>query len=119
MSEQENHIELLIKELADIKVWYKRMILACVVFILVGFGGGGVVIYKQNKMSEAISQAVPRSTIVMLDNVYKAQTNAMINLVNKNYQEAVRQFEQECEKIRSSIIMFNSEISTRGSVNSK
>ena len=101
-------------KLDRVKKWYNAVTIGSVLTIISVVGGLAVGNYKITRMEIAISKAAPRSTIMQLDQVYQAQTNAMINLSEVQYQEALRKFEAECAKIRSNIIMWNSEINVRG-----
>ena len=106
-------IEDYIKALESTKKWYKSITIAFVIGFITFIGTAFVSLYRLDAVERGIKQAVPRSTIMQLDKTFEAETKALVNLIDdQDHQKAARQFEEDCAKIRTEIIMWNSEINT-------
>lgn len=104
----------LCESLEKSKTWYKTTAIGFMIAFLSFVTLSGTHEYRVSRLERGIAQAASRQCVTLLDDVYKVQNNATINLVEKGYKEALQRFEADCAKIRSNIIMWNSEINLRG-----
>jgi phosphoenolpyruvate carboxylase len=100
--------------LSTTKAWFRNAAIVFSAATVVTIGSVFVNNYRLNKAEEAISLAASKRSFELLEQSFDANTNAMLNLVDKNYKDAAREFVKETKKINDNIFQFSTSI-TRGS----
>ena len=118
MSEREeeflNKAEAVLKGLEKTKKFYQSIVLAFAGSIIIFVAGAFVGNYRLKQVETGLKQAASIKAIELLNQKYEAQTDALINLIDKDYQEAAREFNDECKKIYENIFMYSTEIQRGG-----
>jgi len=106
-----NRAREVLKSLENTKKWYKAASIAFTIAFMVFVSASGVVTYKQNIFSDELKTKAPLKTVELLKDSNEAQTEALINLVDKQYKEAAREFAAKCKIINDNIFTYTT---TRG-----
>jgi hypothetical protein len=122
MSESQfERIEKALRDLAEAKeglsttkAWFRNAAIVFMVATVTVIGVVAVSNYRLDRAEYAISQAASKKSFELLQQSFDANTNAMLNLVDKNYKDAAREFVKETKKINDNIFQFSTSI-TRGS----
>ncbi len=101
----------IIDSLEKTKRWYKSIALAFTVSFMVFISASGVVVYKQNAFEKEISLKAPLKTVELLKQSNEAFTDAMLNLIDEDYKDAVKEFNEKIKVINDNIFFFTT---TRG-----
>ncbi len=102
----EQRVKDIIKSLEETKKWYKSIAIAFAVAFCVFISASGVVVYKQNKFEDELSKKAPLRTVELLKQSNEAYTDAMINLIDKDFKNAVEQFNKDIKIINDNIFFF-------------
>jgi len=115
MSEMEfaRRSEYLLKSLEKTKTWYKSAAIAFLIAFLVFVSSSGVTIHRINSIEEQLKRSVSIRSIELLLQSTDANTEALINLVNKDQEAAARIFNERTKKINEGIFMYTTEIRSR------
>jgi Mg2+ and Co2+ transporter CorA len=93
------------------KKWYKSAAIAFAVAFCVFVSASGVVTYRVNDLGKEIDTKAPLKTVELLKQSNEAYTEALIELIDKQYKDAVKEFNEKCKVINENIFMFTT---TRG-----
>ena len=115
MSDNEafERVENAIKSLEKTKSFFRMLIAIFAGATIVLIGDIATSHYKINKLDREIDLAASKKGVELLRQSYQAEQKAFINLLDHDYQEAARQFHDDCKKINDNIFIYSMSV-TRG-----
>ena len=118
MSEQQaeffDKAEKILQSLESAKKWYKLASIAFTIAFLVFISASGVTVHRVNANEKNIKSAVSIKAFGLFQQNMENYSEALTNLVQKDYQEAAREFYKETQRINNNIFVYSTEINTRG-----
>ena len=112
-NEEFNRVEEAVKSLEKTKSFFKGVIAIFLTAVSILIGDIAVSHARFNKLETEMEMTASKKGVELLRQSYQAEQRAFTNLLDKDYQEAARQFHEDCKKINDNIFFYSMSV-TRG-----
>jgi len=106
-TEEFNRIEEAVKSLEKTKSFFKSVIVIFISAVSILIGDIATSHARFSRLEKEMELAASKKGVELLRLSYQAEQRAFTNLLDKNYQEAAKQFHEDCKKINDNIFFYS------------